>query len=214
MYCVLHCTDLSVLWDCSCVSRSFTWIRDTQMTRLLIRSLSFESRVQIGRVSLCLEPFKHGSLLLLQRMKRSWPPLRSSSVHYMRPLRQCSPLELSRLLPYVMCHQLVAFSHHKFATSPVQKRLALIRIFSFLSVPIAVIVVSTGFLRTIIHFMLKVCICHRRGSFGLIIVVKNDLISECTALATGRGHVAIWGVWSSSPGDNLSPGEAARCVSF
>lgn len=103
---------------------------------------------------------------------------------------------------------------HKVATSPVQKRLALIRIFSFLSVPVAVIVVSTGFLRTIIHFMLKVCICHGRGSFGLTIVVKNDLISECTALATGRDHVTIWGVWSSSPGDNLSPGEAARCVSF
>jgi len=73
------------------------------------------------------------------------------------------------------------------------KRLALIRIFSILSVLVAVIVISTGLLRTIIHFMLK-----------------NDLISECTALALGRDNVAIWGVWGSSPGDNFSPGEAAQ----
>jgi len=111
MYCALHCTDLSVLWDCSSVSRSFTSIRDTQMTRLLIRSLSSKSRVQISRVSPCLGSLECGSLIILQRMKRSWPPSQSSSVHYMWPLRRCSPLELSRLLPYVMCHQLVAFSH-------------------------------------------------------------------------------------------------------
>ena len=54
MYCALHCTDLSILWDCSSVSRSFTLTRDTQMTGLLIRSLSSKSRVQISRVSLCL----------------------------------------------------------------------------------------------------------------------------------------------------------------
>lgn len=95
-----------------------------------------------------------------------------------------------------------------------QKRLALIRIFSFLSVVVTVIVISTGLLRTIIHFMLKVCMCHRRGSFRLTIAIKNELISECTALALGRDYVTVWGVWGSNPGDNLSPGEAARCVSF
>jgi hypothetical protein len=112
--CIVHYTVLTCLFfDChlSCVSHLFTSIRDTQVTRLSIRSLSSKSRVQIGRVSLCLWPFEHGSLILLQNTKRSWPPSQSSSVHYMPPLRQCSPLELSRLLPYVMCHQLVAFSH-------------------------------------------------------------------------------------------------------
>ena len=44
----------------------------------------------------------------------------------------------------------------KIATSAVQKRLALIRIFSLLSVAVTVIVIATGLLRTIVHFMLKV----------------------------------------------------------
>lgn len=39
---------------------------------------------------------------------------------------------------------------------PVQKRLALIRIFSFLSVAVTVTIIATGLVRTIIHFMLKV----------------------------------------------------------
>ena len=110
MYCTLHRTDLSVC-NLSCVSHLFTSIRDRQVTKLSIRSLSSKSRVQIGRVSLCPWLFKYDSLILLQNTKRSWPPSQSSSVHYMRPLQQCSHLELSQLLPYVMCHQLVAFSH-------------------------------------------------------------------------------------------------------
>jgi len=73
------------------------------------------------------------------------------------------------------------------------KRLALIRIFSFLSVVVTVIVISTGFLRTIIHFMLK-----------------NDLISECTSIATGQEGVVLWGVWSSNPGETLTQPEAAQ----
>ena len=37
-----------------------------------------------------------------------------------------------------------------------QKRLALIRIFSFLAVLVTVIVIASGLIRTIVHFMLKV----------------------------------------------------------
>jgi hypothetical protein len=39
-----------------------------------------------------------------------------------------------------------------------QKRLALIRIFSFLSVAVSIIVIASGLMRTILHFMLKVSI--------------------------------------------------------
>ena len=38
----------------------------------------------------------------------------------------------------------------------IQRRLALIRLFSFLAVAVTVIVISSGLLRTVIHFMLKV----------------------------------------------------------
>jgi len=73
------------------------------------------------------------------------------------------------------------------------KRLALIRIFSFLSVAVAIIVIASGFMRTILHF-----------------VLKNALIDECKALATGEDAVRIWGLWSSDPGHRLTADEAAR----
>jgi hypothetical protein len=50
--------------------------------------------------------------------------------------------------------------------------------------------------------------------FPLTVVVKNDLITECTSIAEGGDNVTLWGVWSSDPGDNLTPSEAAQCVSF
>ncbi|KAI0299377.1 hypothetical protein B0F90DRAFT_613806 [Multifurca ochricompacta] len=73
------------------------------------------------------------------------------------------------------------------------KRLALIRIFSFLSAAATVIVIGTGFLRTIVHFMLK-----------------DGLIGECTALAQGHDAVFRWGIWTTNPKDKLTPDEAAR----
>ena len=51
-------------------------------------------------------------------------------------------------------------SHIHYATATMQKRLALIRIFSLLSAVAAVIVIASGFLRTIVHFMLKVTILY------------------------------------------------------
>jgi hypothetical protein len=71
------------------------------------------------------------------------------------------------------------------------KRLALIRIFAILCATATVIIIASGFLRTIIHFMLK-----------------NSLISECTSLATGQNVVDVWGIWNSDPGHNLTPTEA------
>ncbi|KAI0267352.1 hypothetical protein BC834DRAFT_968866 [Gloeopeniophorella convolvens] len=71
------------------------------------------------------------------------------------------------------------------------KRLALIRIFSFLMVVATVIVIAAGLLRTIIHFMLK-----------------DALITECTALAQGHDVVFRWGIWEVNPKDNLTPEEA------
>jgi len=51
---------------------------------------------------------------------------------------------------------LTALSHSQIHYATMQKRLALIRIFALLSVVAAVIVIASGFLRTIVHFMLKV----------------------------------------------------------
>ncbi|KAH9167036.1 hypothetical protein EDB89DRAFT_164542 [Lactarius sanguifluus] len=73
------------------------------------------------------------------------------------------------------------------------RRLALIRIFSFLAILATVIVIAAGLLRTIVHFMLK-----------------NDLISECTELAQGEDVVFRWGIWSADPKDNLTRDEAAK----
>ncbi|KAI9438282.1 hypothetical protein H4582DRAFT_1954043 [Lactarius indigo] len=73
------------------------------------------------------------------------------------------------------------------------KRLALIRIFSFLAIAATVIVIAAGLLRTIVHFMLK-----------------TDLINECTALAQGSDVVFRWGIWSADPKDHLTKDEASK----
>jgi len=73
------------------------------------------------------------------------------------------------------------------------KRLALIRIFSFLAIVDTVIVIASGLLRTIVHFMLK-----------------SDLIAECTSLAQGENVVFRWGIWNADPRNNLTPQEAAN----
>jgi len=71
-------------------------------------------------------------------------------------------------------------------------RLILVRIFSFLALAATIIVIAAGFMRTILHFMLK-----------------DSLISECTALATGKDVIFVWGVWTSNPGQDLTTAEAA-----
>jgi len=65
--------------------------------------------------------------------------------------------------------------------------------------------------------MLKVRILYT-GAVNLVSTdrhrVKNSLIAECTALATGQNVVSVWGVWNSDPGHNLTPAEANQCVPF
>ncbi|KAI9464045.1 hypothetical protein BJY52DRAFT_882953 [Lactarius psammicola] len=73
------------------------------------------------------------------------------------------------------------------------RRLALIRVFSFLAIVAAVIVIASAVLRTIVHFMLK-----------------DELISECTTLAQGTDVVFRWGIWTADPTDSLTPDEAAK----
>jgi hypothetical protein len=73
------------------------------------------------------------------------------------------------------------------------KRLALIRIFSFMAVVVTVIVIASGLIRTIVHFMLK-----------------SDLIAECTTLAQGGGVDFRWGIWNDNSGNDLTPSEAAN----
>ena len=51
---------------------------------------------------------------------------------------------------------LTVLSHSQIPNATMQKRLALIRTFSFLSAVAAVTIIASGFLRTIVHFVLKV----------------------------------------------------------
>ncbi|KAI9448661.1 hypothetical protein F5148DRAFT_1250815, partial [Russula earlei] len=73
------------------------------------------------------------------------------------------------------------------------KRLALIRIFAFLSAVVTVIIIASGLLRTIVHFMLK-----------------DALISECTALATGQDVFIHWGFWGSDTHEQLTASQASQ----
>jgi len=71
------------------------------------------------------------------------------------------------------------------------QRIPLIRLFAYLSILSAVVVVGAGLLRTITHYM-----------------YKNDLISECTALATGGEVVYRYGFWGPITYDRLTPDQA------
>jgi len=73
------------------------------------------------------------------------------------------------------------------------RRIVLIRTFAFLSAVVTVILISVGLLRTIVHFMLK-----------------NNLISECTSLATGENVVVVWGFWSTKTHETLTADQAAQ----
>ncbi|KAI0041256.1 hypothetical protein FA95DRAFT_713098 [Auriscalpium vulgare] len=72
------------------------------------------------------------------------------------------------------------------------QRYALIRIYSFLSVAAAILVIGAGLLRVIVHFMLK-----------------NDLITECTQLATNQTVDFRWGIWGPHIDHTLTASEAA-----
>ncbi|KAI0826177.1 hypothetical protein BC629DRAFT_1453726 [Irpex lacteus] len=76
-------------------------------------------------------------------------------------------------------------------TAAVMNKLALIRIYSFLSALSALIVIASAFLRVVIHF-----------------VFKNDLIDECKKLATGADVLTRFGLWGPTIHDKLTPDEA------
>jgi hypothetical protein len=129
-------------------------VKNLRLTNILIRSRSSKSLVQIGVVSHSSLPFDAVPLCfcLPEHQKRLATFAIVLGSLYMGAFvifvfgiaaaaTVCPSLKNGRLLRSLRS----------------QKRLALIRIFSFLSVVVAVIVVASGLIRTIVHFMLKVC---------------------------------------------------------
>jgi hypothetical protein len=74
----------------------------------------------------------------------------------------------------------------------VTQRAALVRIYAFISVFGALIVIGAAFLRTIIHF-----------------VLKNDIITECTNLSTNETVVFTFGIWGPTTSGTLDAQDAA-----
>lgn len=87
---------------------------------------------------------------------------------------------------------LTALSHSQIPYATMQRRLGLIRIFSFLSAGAAVIVITSGFLRTVVHFILKVRMLYSGTvNFGLTDFYRKELPDHrvhCTRHGTERGH--------------------------
>jgi hypothetical protein len=87
---------------------------------------------------------------------------------------------------------LTALSHSQIPYSPMQRRLGLIRIFSFLSAAVAVIIIASGFLRTVVHFILKVRILYSGTvNFGLTDCYRKELPDKrmhCTRHGAECGH--------------------------
>ncbi|THH17979.1 hypothetical protein EW146_g2924 [Bondarzewia mesenterica] len=71
------------------------------------------------------------------------------------------------------------------------QRLALARMYAFLSVLSALIVVVAGFVQVVVHF-----------------VMKSELISECTTLTTGENVDFSWGLFGPRAHDTLTGDEA------
>ncbi|TFY57787.1 hypothetical protein EVJ58_g6812 [Rhodofomes roseus] len=73
----------------------------------------------------------------------------------------------------------------------ISQRLWMARIYALLSVGSALAAVAAGFMRVIVHFTLK-----------------NDLINECTRIATGDVVVYEYGFWGPTFDTKLSAGQA------
>ena len=159
-----------------------------------------------GRKSLFASSDAAFDTFAFQSMRRSSPRSQSSLALCIWELPSYLSSASSQLLPYVHLLKVTVFSVH----SVEQKRLALIRIFSFLVVIVAVIVIASGLLRTIIHFMLKVCTLVLLLFLWSLIIIQSDLIDECTALAQGDVDFR-WGIWDADPPSNLTASEATDC---
>jgi len=73
------------------------------------------------------------------------------------------------------------------------QRLALVRLYAWGSVLAVLIAIGSSLLRTIMHFTLK-----------------NDLIRECTDVATGLRVTYSYGIWGPRTSRTLTPAEAAN----
>jgi len=73
------------------------------------------------------------------------------------------------------------------------QRIFLVRIYSFLSLGVALIITATELIRVIVHF-----------------AFKSDLISECTALVTGDTIDERFGLWGPIDSQTLSPEDASN----
>jgi len=71
------------------------------------------------------------------------------------------------------------------------QKLPMIRIFTFLSLAAALIVIAAELIRVVLHF-----------------AFKNDLINECIALATGQTVVTRFGIWGPTSSQTLSQEDA------
>jgi len=81
--------------------------------------------------------------------------------------------------------------------SATTERVGLVRIYTLLASLATLIVVGTGLTRIVTHF-----------------VWKNDILSECTALASNN-RVVDYGFWGSFKADSLSPADAAAwCLRY
>jgi len=76
------------------------------------------------------------------------------------------------------------------------QRVALARIYTWLSLLGSLLIVVAGFMRVIVHFILK-----------------HDLIDECTKIVSQTGVDFRFGIWGTPVHDDLDPAEAANFCS-
>jgi hypothetical protein len=126
---------------------------------VLVRYLPSKKLVQIGLVCPCLAHSVHGSsmcsLFSCRTRKEASYPLNRPRLTI---CRRCSNVPVRRRRGWFRT-SFVNDTLPTLVTSLLQKRLALIRIFAILCAVASVIIIASGFLRTIIHFMLKVRLC-------------------------------------------------------
>ncbi|KAI8989088.1 hypothetical protein BD414DRAFT_439598 [Trametes punicea] len=72
------------------------------------------------------------------------------------------------------------------------QRLALVRLYTFISVVASLAIIAAGFLQVVLHF-----------------VFKSGLIAECEQIAQGQGVEVRFGIWSHRFREKLTPQEAS-----
>jgi hypothetical protein len=143
------------------VSSSLTRAWGTLITRRFGRYLPSKNLVQITRVCPCLIPLEHpSSTCVIASCRTRKEASHSRDGPWLTIYRRCSNIPI-RLFRGFLCTSSVNSSWPLLnSLHTLQRRLALIRIFVFLSAAAAAISIACSFLRTIIHFMLKVRILY------------------------------------------------------